>query len=76
MTADLTVPELEAFTEQVLETVDIPTADGAVYLRVWHEDIAFFTGTAKEDFERQGQALAPPSPALAAKGKHRRGHER
>lgn len=87
MTADLTVPELEAFTEQVesqyrdgwgaeLETVNIPTADGAVYLRLWHEDIAFFTGAAKEDFERRQQALAPPSPVPAAKGKHRCGHER
>lgn len=87
MTEDLTVSELEAFAEQIesqyrdgwgaeLETVNIPTADGAVYLRLWHEDIAFFTGAAKERFERQKQAAAPPSRAPARKPKNRCGYER
>ena len=87
MTEDLTVSELEAFTEQVelqyrdswgaeVEIMNIPTAGGAVYLRLWHDGIAFFTGAAKEDFERQGQTVAPPSRVSAMKAKARRSLER
>ena len=87
MTEDLTVSELEAFTEQIesqyrdgwgaeVEIMNIPTADGAVYLRLWHDGVAFFTGAAKEDFERQGQTIAPPSRASTMKAKGRRSHER
>ena len=86
MTADLTVPELEAFVEQIasqyrdgwgaeLEMKDIPTPDGAVYLRLWHEGVTFFTGAAKEDFERQRKPPAPPFRTHAAKG-NRCGYER
>lgn len=87
MTEDLTVSELEAFTEQVesqyrdgwgaeVEIMNIPTADGAVYLRLWHDGAAFFTGAAKDDFERQSQTVPPPSRIFAMKAKGRRGHER
>ena len=61
MTGDLTVKELRSFTEQVehqyqegwgaeFELLNIPTSDEPVYLRLWHDDIAFFTGAAKPRF--------------------------
>ena len=71
MTEDLTVKELKAFTEQVerqyqdgwgagFELVTIPTSDEPVYLRLWHDDIAFFTGAAKPRFleERRQERAA------------------
>ena len=64
MTEDLTVEELEVFTKQVerqyqdgwgaeFELITIPTPDEPVYLRLWHDDIAFFTGAVKNGFLEQ-----------------------
>ncbi len=65
MASDLTVAEFEAFTEQVesqyrdgwgaqFELIDIPTENGAVYLRLWHDEISFFTGAVKTHYMQQG----------------------
>ena len=64
MTADLTISEFEAFTKQVecqyrdgwgaeFELITIPTSDAPIYLRLWHDDIAFFTGAVKGRFLEQ-----------------------
>ena len=91
MTEDLTVTELEAFTEQVecqyrdgwgaeFELITIPTSDEPVYLRLWHEDIAFFTSASKPrflekrhqewvDFQAEIQSRAVPAMKPATRTK-------
>ena len=96
MTADLTIAEFEAFTKQVecqyqdgwgaeFELLTIPTSDEPVYLRLWHDEIAFFTGAIKERFlehrrqERarfQAEIRSRTSPAAKPTTKTKRWTER
>lgn len=66
MAADLTVTELEAFAEQIeaqyqegwggkLELFNIPTQSNLLCLRLWHDELIFFTGAVKENFIPQAE---------------------
>lgn len=68
MTADLTAKEYEAFKDQTvvhyadgwggeLEMSNIPTKSGGICLRLWHDEIEFYTASEFSSmFELQAQA--------------------
>lgn len=73
---DLTAAELDAFTEQVacqyrdgwgaqFELVNIPVSDHAVCLRLWHDEISFFTGEVKARLQHRGRQKAKGSHSKA-----------
>lgn len=80
MTADLTRDELEAFTTQIesqyrdgwgaeLELLTIPVGKEAVCLRLWHDEISFFSGAEAGRFEQQTgdrQDGPPPKASIRA----------
>lgn len=80
MTADLTRDELEAFTAQIesqyrdgwgaeLELLTIPVGKEAVCLRLWHDEISFFSGAEAGRFEQQTgdrQDSPPPKASIRA----------
>ena len=74
MTADLTSRELEAFTRQIevqyrdgwgaeFELLDICAGKDCVCLRLWHDEISFFTG---QEFELEKQRHTLPHCAFVS----------
>lgn len=82
MTADLTDDELDAFTGQIeaqyrdgwgaeFELQTIPTERGGICLRLWSDDIEFFTAADKDGFEQRAQQRRTEWDATISQRKER-----